>query len=71
MRIQTRTLGMLALAGIAFAAGRLGFISSTETLASPATPVQDRERSEDRWQAMEEAGEPGKHHAQLNDLVGD
>ncbi len=66
MRINKPLPGLLAVAGLAFAAGH--FFTDATSVAFPP-PGQEREMSAEE-KAWMEAGTPGKHHEVLNVLAG-
>lgn len=72
MRINRNGWGLLAVAGIAFAAGRLSFVLGGQPLAS-AQPAQDQPDMEMSagMEAMAKAGAPGEHHQYLNQMIGE
>ncbi len=84
MRINRNVVSLVAIAALAFLAGRMELFSSAESLAtaSPADTKkpkkanvqkakekQDQEMPEE-WAAYAEAGMPGKHHKLLDALDG-
>ena len=72
MRINRSVWGLLAVAGIAFAAGRLSFALGGQPQAS-AQPAQDQPDMEmsAEMEAMAKAGAPGEHHQYLNRMIGE
>ncbi len=72
MRMNRSVWGLLAVAGLAFAAGRLSIVLGGQPLAS-AQPAQDQPEMEmsAEMEAMAKAGAPGEHHQYLNRMIGD
>ncbi len=72
MRINRSVWGLLAVAGIAFAAGRLTIVLGGQPLAS-AKPAQDHPDMEmsAEMEAMAKAGAPNEHHKYLNRIIGE
>ncbi|MCH8151678.1 MAG: DUF1579 family protein [Planctomycetes bacterium] len=72
MRINRNVWGLLAVAGLAFAAGRLSIVSGGQPLAS-AQPAQDQPDMEmsAEMEAKAKAGAPGEHHQYLNRMIGE
>jgi hypothetical protein len=67
MKIDRSIVGLLGIAGLAFAAGHFG---APATGASGAWAQAEQEVPPE-WQAYIDAGTPGKHHQRLDQLVGD
>ncbi len=72
MTINRSVWGLLAVAGIAFAAGRLSIVLGGQPLAS-AQPAQDQPDMEmsAEMEAMAKAGAPGEHRRYLNRMIGE
>ncbi len=66
MRINRSVWGLLAVAGLAFAAGRLSFVLGGQSVAS-AQPAQEHPEME----AMAKTGAPGEHRRYLNRMIGE
>ena len=66
MRINKNLPGLLAVAGLAFAAGH--FFTDATSVAFP--PPGQEEQMSPETKAWMEAGTPGKHHEILNALAG-
>ena len=73
MRISRRMLGVVAVAGLAFAAGRTNLFSRGQPLASAQTAQEQPPGSHLPADVLARmtAGAPGEHHRQLNALIGD
>ena len=72
MRMNRSVLGLLAVAGIAFAAGRLSIVLGGQPLAS-AQPAQEHPEMEKsaEMEAMAKTGAPGEHRRYLNRMIGE
>ncbi len=72
MRINRSVWGLLAVAGLAFAAGRLSIVLGGQSVAS-AQPAQEHPEMEKsaEMEAMRKAGAPGEHHQYLNQMIGE
>ena len=67
MKTSRTIVGMIAVAGLAYAAGHVSLFSSgTNAWAGP----EDDSQITDEMQTYVEAGTPGKHHKYLDSLVG-
>ena len=75
MKVNTRVLGLLAIVGTAFAAGRMNLVPVVTPVATAEPlPQEDYDMPPEvqaRMEAMERAAKPGKHHEHLNLLVGE
>ncbi len=70
MRFNRSVWGLLAVAGIAFAAGRLSFVLGGQPLAS-AKPAQDQPDMEMSAEMEAKARAPGEHRRYLNRMIGE
>ena len=69
MKVNKNIVGVAAIAVLAFAAGRIGFVVGGQSTAI----AQDQGETEmtPEQKAMMKAATPGKHHQYLDALVGD
>jgi hypothetical protein len=74
MKVNTKILGVLAIAGVAFVAGRMDWFEASAPVATAEPLLQEGyEMSPEvqaRMEAQMKAGQPGKNHEVLNDFVG-
>ena len=75
MKVHTKILGGLAIAGVAFTAGQMNWFGYAAPLASAEPLVQEGydlpPEVAARMEAWEKAAQPGKHHKVLEQLLGD
>ena len=67
MKINRYIVGLIAVAGAAFAAGHFGVLSG----GGPGAWAQTQQELSAKDLAYIKAGTPGKHHQVLNELVGE